>query len=31
VDPNVTDAERAEWDAPPLAEAQKRADAMNRR
>jgi hypothetical protein len=30
VDPSVTDEERAKWNVPPLAEAQKRAEAMNR-
>lgn len=30
VDPSVTDEERAKWDCPPLAEAKKRAEAMNR-
>jgi hypothetical protein len=29
VDPSVTDEERAKWDCPPLAEARKRAEAMN--
>jgi hypothetical protein len=29
VDPSITDAERAEWDCPPLAEARARADQMN--
>jgi hypothetical protein len=29
VDPAVTDEERAEWDVPALAEARKRAEAMN--
>ncbi len=28
VDPETTDAERAEWDVPPLAEARRRAEAM---
>jgi len=31
VNPTVTDAERAEWNVPPLAEARRRAEAMNRR
>jgi hypothetical protein len=30
VDATVTDEERAKWNVPPLAEAQKRAEAMNR-
>jgi hypothetical protein len=30
VDPSVTDAERAAWNVPPLAEAQKKAAEMNR-
>lgn len=29
VDPSVTDEERAKWDCPPLAEAQKRVEMMN--
>lgn len=29
VDPSVTDEERAKWDCPPLAEAKRRAEAMN--
>ena len=29
VDPSITDAERAEWNCPPLAEARARADQMN--
>ena len=31
VDPETTDAERAEWDVPPLAEAQRRAEEMTAR
>jgi len=30
VDPSVTDEERAKWDVPPLAEAKKRAEEMNK-
>jgi hypothetical protein len=29
VDPSITDEQRAEWNVPPLAEAQKRAEQMN--
>lgn len=29
VDPSITDEERARWEVPPLAEARKRAEAMN--
>jgi hypothetical protein len=31
VDPSVTDEERARWNVPPLAEAQRRAEEMNRK
>ena len=31
VDPNVTDAERAKWNVPPLAEAKQRVEEMNRK
>lgn len=31
VDDSVTDADRAEWNVPPLAEARRRAEAMNAR
>ena len=30
VDPSVTDAERAKWNVPPIAEARKRAEEMNK-
>ena len=30
VDPSVTDADRAQWNVPPLAEAQKRAETLNK-
>jgi hypothetical protein len=29
VDPSITDEERAKWNVPPLAEAKKRAEALN--
>jgi hypothetical protein len=31
VDPSITDEERAKWNVPPLAEARKRAEAMNKK
>jgi hypothetical protein len=31
VDPSVTDQERARWNVPPLAEAERRAEQMNQR
>lgn len=31
VDPSITDEERAKWDVPPLAEAKKRAEEMNKK
>ncbi|MFL5318098.1 MAG: TPR end-of-group domain-containing protein [Myxococcaceae bacterium] len=31
VDPSITDEERAKWEVPPLAEAKRRAEAMNQK